>query len=476
VIGTPANSLVTLNWNPPASNGGSAITDFLIQYSTNEGSSWTAFNDGVAAVTSTKVTGLTNGTPYVFRVAAVNDAGVSAWSTASLATAPKAVPGAPASVVGVPADRKVSLSWTAPAIKGKPPITDYIIQSSADNGRTWTAFSDGVSTATAATITGLANGTPYLFRLAAVNALGASDWASTSASITPRTVASVPTLLTGVPGNGQVSLAWAAPASDGGAAITDYLIQVSTNKGAKWSTLKDAVNVTPTATVTGLSNGTAYVFRVAAINSAGNGSWSAVSALVTPRTTPSAPTAVFGVPGNGQVTLNWKAPTSNGGASVSDYLIQFSADAGKTWATPIDGVSSVATAIVSGLANGTPYVFRVAAVNAAGGGAWSAPSPVLAPRTVAAAPTGVSVMAGSGRATLKWTAPASDGGSSITDYRIQYSRDGGKTWATFADPVSTTPTATVTRLIKGTRYVYRVAAMNAAGTGSFSSPSDPTLA
>ncbi len=86
------------------------------------------------------------------------------------------------------------------------------------------------------------------------------------------------------------------------------------------------------------------------------------------------------------------------------------------------------------------------------------------------------MIAGIGRATLKWTAPSSDGGSSITDYRIQYSRDGGKAWATFADPVSTTPTVTVTRLVNGTRYVYRVAAINAAGTGPFSSPSDPTLA
>lgn len=67
---------------------------------------------------------------------------------------------------------------------------------------------------------------------------------------------------------------------------------------------------------------------------------------------------------------------------------------------------------------------------------------------------------------LTWTAP-SDGGSAITDYVVQYSTDNA-TWTTFADGTSTTASATVTGLTASTLYYYRVAAVNAVGTGSYS--------
>ncbi|NDC26057.1 MAG: adhesin, partial [Proteobacteria bacterium] len=82
--------------------------------------------------------------------------------------------------------------------------------------------------------------------------------------------------------------------------------------------------------VTGLSNGTSYIFRVAAANAAGAGSYSSSSASVTPYTVPGAPTGVSGTSGNTQVSLTWDAPTSNGGALITDYAIQYSSN-GSTW-------------------------------------------------------------------------------------------------------------------------------------------------
>lgn len=90
------------------------------------------------------------------------------------------VPGAPS---GTPGNAQVSLTWTAPT--GGSASTDYIVQYSSDSGTTWTTFSDGVSTNTSATVTGLTNDTGYIFRIVAVNALGQGPAGSASGTITP---------------------------------------------------------------------------------------------------------------------------------------------------------------------------------------------------------------------------------------------------------------------------------------------------
>jgi hypothetical protein len=64
----------------------------------------------------------------------------------------------------------------------------------------------------------------------------------------------------------QAVLSWSAPESDGGAAITDYLVEFSSNGGVAWSTFDDGVSTALTATVTGLSDATSYEFRVSAQN------------------------------------------------------------------------------------------------------------------------------------------------------------------------------------------------------------------
>jgi Fibronectin type III domain len=76
---------------------------------------------------------------------------------------------------------------------------------------------------------------------------------------------------------------WAAPVNDGGARISDYVIQPSTSRTGPWRTVADGVSAAHRFTVTGLTNGTRYFFRVAPHIAAGTG---AVSAIVsaTPQT------------------------------------------------------------------------------------------------------------------------------------------------------------------------------------------------
>jgi len=86
---------------------------------------------------------------------------------------------------------------------------------------------------------------------------------------------------TGTAGDGSVSLTWAAPASDGGSAITDYVVEYSTDD-TTWSTFVDGTSALTSATVTGLANATTYRFRVTARNDVADGVVSTASATVTP--------------------------------------------------------------------------------------------------------------------------------------------------------------------------------------------------
>lgn len=180
--------------------------------------------------------------------------------------------------------------------------------------------------------------------------------------------------------------------------------------------------------------------------------------------TPAAPTAVAGVT---SATVSWTAPTSNG-SPITSYLV-----------TPIrDGVTqptltfdaSTTSRTLTGLTAGSSYAFRVAAVNAFGTGAASPASAAVVPYTLPGAPTITSVSAGTTAVRLAWTAP-SNGSSPITGYTVTpYLNGVAQTPQTFP---GTATIQVVTGLTGGATYTFRVAAINAAGTGSQSAPSAP---
>jgi hypothetical protein len=97
-----------------------------------------------------------------------------------------ATPGVPGSPVGSAGNAQVSLTWSAPTL-GTPP-TDYQVQYSSNSGSTWTTFADGTSDATSAVVTGLTNGTGYIFRVRAVNALGEGPYGAASGTVTPSSI------------------------------------------------------------------------------------------------------------------------------------------------------------------------------------------------------------------------------------------------------------------------------------------------
>ena len=121
---------------------------------------------------------------------------------------------------------------------------------------------------------------------------------------------------------------------------------------------------------------------------------------------------------------------------------------------------------MTGLTNGQSYTFRVRAVNSAGASAASAASASVTPATVPGAPTNLGATGGDQQVMLSWTAPASNGGDSITGY--EYEQGGSGTWISTG---GTATTYTVFNLTNGQPYRFRVRALNSVGAGAASAAS-----
>ena len=95
------------------------------------------------------------------------------------------LPPAPTGVTATAGNAQATVSWTAPSVLSQTPVTDYVVQYSSNSGSTWTTFSDGTSTSTSATVTGLTNGTAYTFRVAGTNGVGTGAYSTASSAVTP---------------------------------------------------------------------------------------------------------------------------------------------------------------------------------------------------------------------------------------------------------------------------------------------------
>ena len=192
-------------------------------------------------------------------------------------------------------------------------------------------------------------------------------------------------------GNGQVTLTWANP---GDPTIRKWQIQrreISGPTGAKlgleaasyrpggqpaqeggsygpWVDIPGSTASTTSHTVTGLTNGKTYGFRIRAVNTAGRSGTPSAEIRVTLRQPPSKPTGVTATPGNGQVTLAWTGPTD---ATITRWQVQQKEGSGSygAWVDIPASTASTRSHTVTGLTNGVTYGFKIRAVNAGGNGA-----------------------------------------------------------------------------------------------------------
>ena len=159
--------------------------------------------------------------------------------------------------------------------------------------------------------------------------------------------------------------------------------------------------------------------------------------------------------------VQWTVPTWDGGTAITGYTATAN-PSGQTC------TASATTCVVPGLTNGTAYTFVVTAQNAIGASPNSSPSAAVVPRTVPGAPTAASALSRNASALVSWSAPASNGGATITSYTA-FSAPGLKTCTTSG------LSCTVPGLTNGVSYTFTVKATNVAGMGAASNPSNSVV-
>jgi uncharacterized repeat protein (TIGR02543 family) len=184
---SPYSSVTGSQKIPQFGTGTPTLDGFTLQITNYETlTSWSVTNSlGKPATIETAtglitVTGMPSGTASTVTVQTARlgyETGTATSGSISSATAATQPTGVSATV----AARSSKVTWNAPASTGGIAITDYAVEYSSTNGETWTAVSRAPSVLTEVTISGLLDGTPYLYRVAAINAAGQSPFSTSSA-------------------------------------------------------------------------------------------------------------------------------------------------------------------------------------------------------------------------------------------------------------------------------------------------------
>jgi phosphodiesterase/alkaline phosphatase D-like protein len=455
----PNCTTTSVNWSI-----GTGATSYRLDVATDV--AFTAFvptynNANVGNVLTRSVTGLTAGTTYYYRVLAVNTCGNSAYSnTISFVTNPR--PNAPTATAGTAITcSSITANWSAVA-----GATSYRLDvSKVSDFSTFVAGNNNrnVGVVTAINVTGLTPATTYYYRVLAVNACGNSIYSNTISAITNPS----PTPPTSKAGTTAACASFRANWNLV-AGATNYRLDVS--KVSDFSTFVSGYNNRSVgnvnnSTVTTLTPGTTYYYRVLATYPCGN---SAYSATITYATLP-LPVAPVSNAGTTATCTGFKANWATV-AGATSYRLDVATDAAFT--AFVSGynsrnVGNVLTLVVAGLNPNTTYYYRVAAANTCGVGGYSS-TKTYATLPLPIAPTANSVTSvNCTGVTASWNTIAG-----ATSYSLDVSLNPGFT--SFVPTynnlnVGNVLTKNITGLTAGTTYYYRVLATNGCGNSVYSS-------
>ena len=281
------------------------------------------------------------------------------------------VPSAPVNMTVEAVSWGLWINWTAPSDGGSP-ITHYNVYMSevvSGSPTTWnlvnTCSSDYTNSHLWSGWSGLFGGHTYAFRVTASNAIGESGYSNQvtiSPFFTPHAVQNSQYDW----GSGYISMSWEAPPSDGGKAITGYVVHRAVYNEQTWSK-SDWQNFSLGSSVfsyndTTAVNGVLYSYDINAKNDVGEGSYQSFACKAGQ---PSAPIDFIGVAGDGRVDLTWSPPLKDCGSSIIGYdLSRYNYT---DMHTDIFHLGAVTSYVDFNLTNGIHFQYRLRAINALAG-------------------------------------------------------------------------------------------------------------
>ena len=398
---------ILLSWNKPK-EGGAPIIAYTLQVS-DTGLSESSWRDA----SPQPVPGedayeyiyppegeerLTGGTRKHFRLRATNNCNPddsaekchSPWSQVVSATIEGSIkPGAPVNVlaagaIGADAGSVIIVRWQPPPDDGGTPLTGYEVQWSSNGETGWRTAARVDADTLSFEDTGLDWGTTRYYRVAARNSVGIGPWSDPPApgstaeqdQMEGVSVPGAPTNLRLTPGNQQMTVAWDAPASDGGSPIRGYRVMYrhrdpDRGKTGAWQAWQELSHFTAdtSVTMTGMYNHVEYQVKVAAVNGVGTSLYTPVATgIYDPQWVPGEPPNVEFEPGDGRIKVTWREPWNLGNPELTGYRVQYRVDGSAEWlpATPYSVGRSARSYTIRGLTNCTTYQVQVWAVNAEG--------------------------------------------------------------------------------------------------------------
>ncbi|EPQ16691.1 Myomesin-2 [Myotis brandtii] len=480
---------VIVTWKPPNTTSEGAVIGYFIDRCEVGTNNWVQCNDSPVKICKYPVTGLLEGRSYVFRVRAINSAGVSRPSRASEAVAALdpadltrlqavrlgedkeiviyqddlegdvQIPGPPTNVHASEVSRTyVVLSWEPPVPRGKEPLTYFIEKSMVGSGSWQRVNAQTAVRSPRYAVFDLAEGKPYVFRVLSANKHGLSD----PSEITPPIQAQDTIVTPSAPGRVLVSrdtktsvvVEWDRPKHQED--LLGYYVDCCMVGSNVWEPCNHKPISYNRFVVHGLTTGEQYMFRVKAVNAVGTSENSQESDAIKVQA------ALISHVGSTDPTTGLHTVRR-----VCDCHV---------------GSSELSTGLhtVEGLTEGASYEFKIAASNLVGIGqpsdpselfkceAWTAPEPGPTYDLTFCEVRDTSLV-------LLWKAPVYAGSSPVSGYFVDYKEEGSEEWTS----VSEAPTAhrylKVCDLHQGQSYVFRVRAANASGVGKPSDPSEPVL-
>uniref|UniRef100_A0ABK8F4T1 Twitchin n=1 Tax=Anopheles gambiae TaxID=7165 RepID=A0ABK8F4T1_ANOGA len=473
-----------LKWKRPKDDGGCDIEYYQIERFDDDVKAWVPHARSVE--TNADINGLQDGKKYKFRVSAINAEGESK----PLEMAGDFIAKNPFDEPSAPRDCKatdwgtdfVKLAWQPPVSDGGSPITGYVVEVKDKYGE-WERKMTAPADATAATVPDLLEGQKYEFRVRAVNDAGPSD----PSNATPPIVCKPRNQPPKIDRTNLVEVRIKA----GNNVVFDVKVSGEPVPTTRWSISKREVKPTDRYKLQNYDYSTKLTIRSATREESGtyqldaeneNGKDTAtvqVTVLDVP-SPPGGPLKVVEITANTAV-LEWRPPSDDGGLPIDNYIIEKLDEVKGTWVYAGDSGSARCRAEVDGLIEGHTYKFRVRAANKMGKSEpLSMANSVLAknPYRAPDRPEQVTIKDyDRDYVELEWKAPENDGGSPITGYVVEKLGKYSSDWEKAVEvPEGDVTSVKVPDLIEGTAYQFRVRAINRAGEGDPSRPTESHIA